>query len=61
MLISASSPIVGMPQLHGVSQWVDIHQPINKVPEYQPIARRVEGIEAYQANWETLSKRLWVC
>lgn len=61
MLVSAPSPLVGMPTIHGTHQWLDIHQPINKVPEYQPIVRRVEGVEAYQQNWETLSKRVWVC
>lgn len=61
MQVSASYPLAGMPTIHGNQQWLDIHQPVIKVPEYQPISRRVEGVEAYQQEWETLSKRLWIC
>lgn len=58
MLVSAPSPIAMMPVIHGMHQTVDIHQAIL---EYQPMVRKVEWVAAYQADWETLSKRLWVC
>jgi hypothetical protein len=61
MQVSASYPLAGMPTIHGNQQWLDIHQPVIKVPEYQPIVKRVEGITAYQKDWFTLSKRLWIC
>lgn len=61
MHIDTPALLVGPPIVHGEKQWADVEQPINKVPEYQPIIKREEGVEAYQQNWETLSKRLWIC
>jgi len=58
MLVSTPSPIAMMPVIHGIHQTVDIKQPML---EYQPLVRKVDGVAAYQHNWEVLSKRLWIC
>lgn len=60
--IQAVTPSVELLPLHGATQQADVRQPVLELKqEYVPIIKRVDGLPAYKQNWETLSKRLWIC
>lgn len=48
--------------LHGISQPVEVKQPVTEIKqEYQPIAKRVDGLDQYKEVSRILSQRLWIC
>lgn len=60
--IQAVTPSVELLPLHGATQQVDVRQPVLELKqEYLPIAKRVDGVQAYKEVNRILSQRLWIC
>lgn len=60
--IQAVTPSVELLAYHGEAQKVDVRQPVLELKqEYLPIAKRIEGVQAYKEVNRILSQRLWIC